>query len=124
MLWKRSGKGNELFLITTRSSELGGVGTVIAVIENYLAALFLARLSDTTYCLHLFSMAWTCFYLTIHSTFTRKFYLAISETCLFHMDFLPLKIDGKRVYVGFWKRFCLIWVDGFVFVTSKNTLKY
>lgn len=27
------------------------------------------------------------------------------------MDFLPLAIDGKRVYAGFWKRFCSIWVD-------------
>lgn len=30
------------------------------------------------------------------------------------MDFLPLKIDGKRVYAGFWKRFRSIWVDCFV----------
>lgn len=30
------------------------------------------------------------------------------------MDFLPLKIDGKRVYVGFLKRFCSIWVDCFI----------
>ena len=27
------------------------------------------------------------------------------------MDFLPLEIDGKRVYAGFWKRFWSIWAD-------------
>src|ERR1035437_9747628 len=30
------------------------------------------------------------------------------------MDFLPLEIDGKRVYVGFWKRFWSIVADGLV----------
>lgn len=30
------------------------------------------------------------------------------------MEFLPITYDGKRVYAGFWKRFCAIWVDFFV----------
>ena len=30
------------------------------------------------------------------------------------MEFLPLEILGKRVYGGFWKRFCAGWVDFFV----------
>jgi len=30
------------------------------------------------------------------------------------MDFLPITSDGKRVYAGFWKRFCAGWVDCFV----------
>ncbi|MHC4387821.1 MAG: RDD family protein [Planctomycetota bacterium] len=30
------------------------------------------------------------------------------------MDFLPITSDGKRVYAGFWKRFCAKWVDFFV----------
>lgn len=30
------------------------------------------------------------------------------------MEFLPIISDGKRVYAGFWKRFCAGWVDAFV----------
>ena len=30
------------------------------------------------------------------------------------MEFLPIISDGKRVYAGFWKRFCAGWVDIFV----------
>jgi uncharacterized RDD family membrane protein YckC len=30
------------------------------------------------------------------------------------MEFLPLEIQGKRVYGGFWKRFCAGFVDAFV----------
>jgi|GEM_PF-673178 len=30
------------------------------------------------------------------------------------MNFLPITSDGKRVYAGFWKRFCAAWVDFFV----------
>lgn len=28
--------------------------------------------------------------------------------------FLPLEIDSKRVYAGFWKRLCSIWADTFL----------
>lgn len=28
--------------------------------------------------------------------------------------FLPIILNGKRVYAGFWKRFCALLVDGFV----------
>lgn len=30
------------------------------------------------------------------------------------MDFLPITLDGQRVYAGFWKRFCAGWVDAFI----------
>jgi uncharacterized RDD family membrane protein YckC len=30
------------------------------------------------------------------------------------MEFLPITSDGKRVYAGFWKRFCAGWADAFV----------
>jgi uncharacterized RDD family membrane protein YckC len=30
------------------------------------------------------------------------------------MEFLPIILDGKRVYAGFWKRFCAALVNGFV----------
>jgi uncharacterized RDD family membrane protein YckC len=30
------------------------------------------------------------------------------------MEFLPIMSDGKRVYAGFWPRFCSVWVDFFV----------
>ena len=29
------------------------------------------------------------------------------------MNFLPITSDGKRVYAGFWKRFCAAWIDVF-----------
>jgi uncharacterized RDD family membrane protein YckC len=32
------------------------------------------------------------------------------------MEFLPIISDGKRVYAGFWPRFCSVWVDFFVVV--------
>jgi uncharacterized RDD family membrane protein YckC len=27
------------------------------------------------------------------------------------MQFLPVRIDGQKVYAGFWRRFCSAWVD-------------
>jgi uncharacterized RDD family membrane protein YckC len=30
------------------------------------------------------------------------------------MEFLPIKYEGERVYAGFWRRFCAIWVDAFI----------
>lgn len=42
--------------------------------------------------------------------------LCLLRRILSIMDFLPLEIDGKRVYVGFWKRFCSIWADCFVLI--------
>jgi len=30
------------------------------------------------------------------------------------MDFLPIMYSGQRVYAGFWKRFCALWVDTFI----------
>ena len=30
------------------------------------------------------------------------------------MEFLPIIYGGKRVYAGFWPRFCSVWVDIFV----------
>ena len=30
------------------------------------------------------------------------------------MDFLPIEYAGERVYAGFWRRFCALWVDGFI----------
>ena len=30
------------------------------------------------------------------------------------MEFLPIRYSGERVYAGFWRRFCAIWVDFFI----------
>jgi len=30
------------------------------------------------------------------------------------MEFLPIMYAGERVYAGFWRRFCAIWVDLFI----------
>ena len=30
------------------------------------------------------------------------------------MEFLPIMYGGERVYAGFWRRFCAIWVDAFI----------
>jgi len=30
------------------------------------------------------------------------------------MEFLPIVYDGKKVYAGFWKRFCSLWADFFI----------
>ena len=32
------------------------------------------------------------------------------------MEYLPITSCGKRVYAGFWKRFCAAWVDFFIIV--------
>jgi len=30
------------------------------------------------------------------------------------MEFLPINYAGERVYAGFWRRFCALWVDFFI----------
>ncbi len=30
------------------------------------------------------------------------------------MEFLPIMYSGQRVYAGFWRRFCAMWVDTFI----------
>jgi len=32
------------------------------------------------------------------------------------MEFLPINYAGERVYAGFWRRFCALWVDGFIII--------
>jgi len=32
------------------------------------------------------------------------------------MEFLPIRYAGERVYAGFWRRFCALWVDGFIII--------
>jgi len=32
------------------------------------------------------------------------------------MEFLPIMYGGERVYGGFWRRFCALWVDGFIII--------
>jgi uncharacterized RDD family membrane protein YckC len=32
------------------------------------------------------------------------------------MEFLPVEFEGNRVYAGFWKRFCAMWVDAFALI--------
>ncbi len=34
------------------------------------------------------------------------------------MDFLPIKINNKKVYAGFWKRFCAAFVDMLVLIPA------
>ena len=32
------------------------------------------------------------------------------------MNFLPLEIDGNKVYAGFWKRFCASFIDALIII--------
>jgi uncharacterized RDD family membrane protein YckC len=33
-----------------------------------------------------------------------------------NMEFLPIRYAGERVYAGFWRRFCALWVDAFIVI--------
>ncbi len=40
------------------------------------------------------------------------------------MEFLPLRIEGRRVYAGFWKRFCAGAADGIIFIPITFLFSY
>lgn len=40
------------------------------------------------------------------------------------MEIVPMKVDGKPVYAGFWRRVCALLIDGFMLVVPANLLMW